>query len=80
MAKKYSIPTINKATLEIAPERTMTAVEVDRGYAVRKLDPMANEYTNQHNTTFYDEVKRKDDVTGEEFEGFLERGNFLDRL
>jgi len=40
---------------------------------------MANMVTSEHNTGFYEEVTRKDKLTGKKTTGFLERNNYLDR-
>lgn len=76
----YKIKKSDTAAREVGPDKTLSDVDMKRGYKVRPMDPLANMQTNEHNTTFYDEVTRKDDVTGEVVTGILERGNFLDRL
>jgi len=50
------------------------------GFKIIPLDGLTNEYTGQHHTVFYDDVTREDKETGKSVTGFLERGNFLDRI
>ena len=45
------------------------------GYVVHKQGPLEDEYTNQHNPEFYEEITSPEGVTG-----LLERQNYLDRI
>lgn len=58
----------NQATQEINPE------SLRKGFNRKKLLSTDDEYTRQHNDSFYDSVE----VDGDE--GFIERNNMLDRL
>ena len=50
------------------------------GYKIKELSGLDEEYTSQHSTIFYQDVIRKDKKTGKTIKGFLERGNYLDRI
>jgi hypothetical protein len=58
----------------------MSREDFNTGFRIEDLDGLTNEYTGQHCTIFYDSVTREDKETGKSVTGFLERGNFLDRL
>lgn len=46
-----------------------------KGFKLHKVGPLDDEYTNQHNPEFYEEITSAEGVTG-----FLERQNYLDRI
>lgn len=70
----YSTPKVNANY-----DETFNTESAKRGFNHKKLDSLAPEYTAQHATIFYDEVTRTGQ-DGETVTGFLERGNFLDRI
>lgn len=70
----------NSKAVKSYSDKELSDADIKDGYCIEPLDPLANMYSNEHNTTFYDNVKRTDKRTGKTVEGFLELGNFLDRL
>lgn len=65
---------INYAPTRGSYDRTNNLQACKDGYVLQPLDSVAPEYSSQHDTIFYTEVE-ENGVTG-----FLERGNFLDRI
>ena len=69
-----------RAKVNFEYDRTVKASICKDGYLFEPLDSLEQEYTDQHRTIFYDTVTREDKETGKSVTGFLERGNYLDRL
>jgi hypothetical protein len=69
-----------RADVNYMYDRTVNSEICKDGYLFEPLDSLEQEYTDQHRTIFYDTVTREDKETGKSVTGFLERGNFLDRI
>ena len=68
--------------LSIAGQTDVTNVvsvaNVRRGWLRKDMSPVDDMYTNEHVEEFYGEARGTDD-SGEEYTGFLERNNYMDR-
>lgn len=66
------MPLVMSGESDVSEDWSMDAVR--DGFERKKMRPTDDQYTNEHRDLFYAEAKVDGDV------GFVERGNFLDRL
>jgi hypothetical protein len=73
---------IESMPLSIAGATDVTNVvsvpTIRRGWLRKDMSPVDDMYTNEHVEEFYGEARGTDD-SGEQYTGFLERNNLLDR-
>ena len=77
-------PAGNQMPLRVAGSTDVTddvnPWDLKRGWSRKSMGMTDDEYTGQHTDYFYDAVKGNDDGGGPQYEGFVERANYLDRL